>query len=149
MRFSGTRHGQNEMHLYRPRHGSAPTLVVIIRALNDAAERRMLIRVQLSQHAFVCMASGASMADSVAARAHAASCELLSTHPMLADTMRRIALAARSWGARLGGQSVQERVNPLLQSSDTGGTLPVAISDALLASGVRCSHALQLGLDLR
>ena len=149
MRCNFAHHGLNETHLHRPRHGSEPTLVFTFRALNDAAVRRMLIRVQLSRYAFVCIASGAPMADSVAARAHAASCELLSTYPMLADTMRRVAGAARLWGAELGCEAIQERVNTLLQSSDTGRTLPVAVSDTLLASGVRNPHALQLGLNLR
>jgi hypothetical protein len=145
-----THSSAHEMQLYRPPHGSEPAVAIILRMLSSTGQPRMLMRVRLSQYSIVCIATGAALGVSVAQRSATASSDLLHTYPILADTMRRIATAARAWTEQqLRSQSVEERVNSLLQSSDTGGTLSVAVDDALLASDVRGADALQLALNLR
>lgn len=110
----------------------------------------MLLRVRLSQYSFVCIASDAALGVSVAQRSTTASSNLLHSFPILADTMRRIAVAARAWTKQqLRTKSVEEHVNAFLQPTDTGGTLSVTVNDALLACNVRGTDALQLSLDLR
>jgi hypothetical protein len=144
-----THSSSHEMQLYRPPHGSEPAVAIILRMLSSAEQPRILMRVRLSQYSIVCIATGAALGVSVAQRSATASSDLLHTYPILADTMRRIATAARAWTEQqLRSQSVEERVNSLLQYSDTGGTLPVAVSDTLLTCSVLNAQTVQLALDL-
>ncbi len=145
-----TQHGFQTIYLRRPRHGSEPALSMTFTALNNASQRRMLVRVRMSQISLLCIEEGACMGLSVAKRADRAAADMLEAYPMMADTLRRLATAARAWHRRYsGGETSQKTVDALLQTSDTRRALSVSVRDPLLTCGVGDSHAVQLGLDLR
>jgi len=90
------------------------------------------------------------MGVSVAHRADSAASNLLDTYPMLADTLRRVATAARAWHVRYSsGETIEETVNPLLQTCDTRRALSVPVCDSRLARSMCGAESLQLVLDLR